>query len=368
MRFLIKNAMTYLPEGTVERRNVLVDGQHIAWVCTEEMGVPAVEIDLSGYTLLPGFINAHVHLMDCYDGFNDENLGQWLRAGVTHLRDEGILSYHDAADAVQWRARVAKACTMPTLSVCGRFVSAPGGYGGVSPLGVETAQEARTAVQTLVDAGVDHIKIAFDEGYDPYTRSLPMLAEAELEAVYQEANRLGVPVSAHALRAERVRTLLRTGVDEIAHACFDAMDDALLEAMVRQGVCMTPTLSIYGQMHAEYGAPMIHQAMDNTRRFVRLGGTIALGDDHIETHPVWAPVGMPVMEMELLRQAGLTMAEVVAAATAGGAAVMKRRDLGRVEAGCAADLIAVKGDPFLFPYLLSNVQFVMKHGVAVKQA
>lgn len=120
-------------------------------------------------------------------------------------------------------------------------------------------------------------------------------------------------------------------------------------------------------MYAEYGAPMLYQAMDNVLRFVRHGGIIGLGDDFIEEKLPWNVTGMPFMEIELLQKAGLSMVEILDAATIGGAGVMGRADIGQIRKGCVADLIAVRGSPIEFPYLLTNVQFIMKDGIVVKQ-
>jgi imidazolonepropionase-like amidohydrolase len=91
-----------------------------------------------------------------------------------------------------------------------------------------------------------------------------------------------------------------------------------------------------------------------------------LGNDYIEEKEIWSPVGMPIMEIELLLKAGLTMKEVIKAATLGGAKILGKGNYGRVESDYIADLIAVKGDPYELPYLLSSVNFIMKDGIVIK--
>jgi len=78
-------------------------------------------------------------------------------------------------------------------------------------------------------------------------------------------------------------------------------------------------------------------------------------------------VGMPMMEIELLQKAGLTMNQIITSATLGGAKILGKENYGIIEEGYMADLIAVKGNPYEFPYLLSNINFVMKDGIIVKQ-
>jgi imidazolonepropionase-like amidohydrolase len=313
-------------------------------------------------------INTHVHLMDCFDGFNDEKLKKWLMSGITYLRDEGILSRYNAKDAVRWRDKYKNSCLHPGIAVCGKFISAINGYGGVEPLGVTTEKEAREAVRMQADAGVDHIKIALDEGYDAYTQSLDLLPLEVLSAICDEAHKLGKKVSAHVNRNDKLEILLKAGIDEAAHACFDRISDETLEYMVKNKIYMTPTLSVYGEITAKWGAPFLYAAMDNTKRFVDMGGIIGLGNDYIEEKEIWSPVGMPIMEIELLLKAGLTMNQVIKAATLGGAEILGKEGCGKIEDNCAADLIAVKGNPYELPYLLSSVNFIMKDGIVVKNS
>lgn len=366
MRCLLKNATMVDTNGKRSIVHIVTESDRITRVAKEEIHIPAMEYDLSGYTVMPGFIHTHVHLFDCFDGFNEDKLKMWLSAGITYLRDEGILSRSCTKDAVAWREKLKTNCNYPGLSVCGKFISAVNGYGGLDPMEISNEREARDAVKMQVDEGVDHIKIALDKGFDPYTQSLNLLPLNLLENICDEAHKLGKRVSAHVTASEQLEILLKAGIDEAAHTCYDRISDATLKFMVQNHVCMTPTLSIYGEITSNFGAPFLDVAMDNTKRFVEMGGTIGLGNDYIEEKPVWSPVGMPMMELELLRSAGLTMEQIIEAATAGGAKILGKDNYGSISENCAADLIAVKGDPYKLPYLLSNVQFVMKDGVVVK--
>lgn len=365
MRYLLKNATVINERGEAGVVNILVQDKRLAKISKEPMDVAAQERNLSGYTLLPGFINAHVHLIDCYDAFNEEKLKKWLMFGITYLRDEGILSRNTAQEAVEWKNKHTHSSLYPGLAVCGKFISAINGYGGVEPIGVSSEDEAREAVKMQVDAGVDHIKIALDSGFDAYTQSLDVLPLEILSAICDETHKCGKRVSAHVNKSEKLEILLKAGIDEAAHVCYDPISDDTLEYMAKNNVHITPTLSVYGEILAKYGAPLLYGAMDNTRRFVEMGGVIGLGNDYINEKEIWSPVGMPMMEIELLLKAGLTMNQVVTAATLGGAKIMGKDNYGAIEEGYAADLIAVKGDPYEFPYLLSNVNFVMKDGIVI---
>lgn len=366
MRCLLKNASIVDDSGERINVHILTEDKKILEVSKEEINVPAMEYDLRGYTLMPGFINTHVHLMDCFDGFNNDKLRKWLMSGITYLRDEGILSRHNANDAVKWRDKLRNSCMYPSIAVCGKFITAINGQGGIAPLGVLTEAEAREAVRMQVDEGVDHIKISLDEGYDAYTQSLNLLPFNILNAICDQAHQLGKKVSAHVNRSDKLEILIKAGIDEAAHTCFDRISDSTLEYMVKHKIYMTPTLSIYGEITTNWGAPFLYGAMDNTKRFVDMGGVIGLGNDYIEEKEIWSPVGMPMMEIELLLKAGLTINQVIKAATLGGGEILGKLDYGKIEKNCIADFIAVKGDPYELPYLLTSINFVMKDGVVVK--
>lgn len=102
----MKNATIVDSNGKRDNVHVLVEGKKIIKVSREELNISAIEYDLRGYTLMPGFINTHVHLMDCFDGFNDDKLKKWLMAGITYLRDEGILSRHTVKAATLGGAEI----------------------------------------------------------------------------------------------------------------------------------------------------------------------------------------------------------------------------------------------------------------------
>lgn len=366
MRELLKNATIVDENGTRNNINVLIENKRIVKTSGESIDAIAKESDLTGYTIMPGFINTHVHLIDCYDAFNEEKLRRWLMSGITYLRDEGILSRHTSKEAVEWRNKFVNSSLYPSIAVCGKWISAVNGYGGVEPLGVTTEREAREAVIMQIADGVDHIKIVLDSGYDIYTQSLDLLPIEILTAICDEAHKHNKKVSAHVSTSDKLEILLKAGIDEAAHACYDRISDDTLEYMVRNNVYMTPTLSIYGEITSNWGAPFLYGAMDNTKRFVDMGGTIGLGNDYMEEKAIWSPVGMPIMEIELLRKAGLTMNQIITAATVGGAKILGKNNYGAIKEGGMADIIAVKGDPYELPYILSNVNYVMKDGIEVK--
>lgn len=366
MRCLLKNATTVNKNGEKNMVNILVEHDIIATISKESINVPAHEHDLCGYTIMPGFINTHVHLIDCFDAFNEEKLNKWLLSGFTYLQDQGIFSRHTVKEAVEWRDKFTNSSLYPSIALCGKFISSVNGYGGVDPIEVATESEAREAVRVQIDAGVNHIKTTLDSEYDSYTQSLDLLPLEILSAICDEAHKLGKKVSAHVNQSDKLETLLQAGIDEAGHVCYDRISDDTLAYMVKNNVCMTPTLSVYGEIMANWGAPLLYGAMDNTKRFVDMGGTIGLGNDYVEEKALWTPVGMPIMEIQLLQKAGLSMNQIISAATLGGAKIMGKENYGVIKEGYIADIIAVKGDPYELPYILSDVNFVMKNGIIVK--
>jgi imidazolonepropionase-like amidohydrolase len=367
MRWLISHATTVDETCSKKQINVLIEDKTITQVSNEKIDIPvSCEYDLHGYTLMPGFINTHVHIMDCFDGFNEEKLKNWLRAGITQLRDQGIFSRYSACDAVEWREKCKKSHMYPGISVCGKFISSINGYGGVQPIGVTSQSQARDAVKAQLDDGVDHIKIALDEGYDTYTNSLELLSPDILEAICDESHKHAAKGSAHVNRNDKLEILIKAGIDEAAHACFDPIQQTTLDYMVNNQIAMTPTLSVYGEITSNWGVPFLYGAMENVKRFADLGGITGLGNDYMQEKAPWTPVGMPIMEIDLLRKAGLSMTQIINAATIGGAKILDNDKIGRIAPGYLADLIAVKGDPYEIPYLLSNISFVMKDGIVIK--
>ncbi len=197
MRCLLKNGAIVDSNGERKIVHIVTENNKISIVSQSEIEIPANEYDLTGYTIMPGFIHTHVHLFDCFDGFNKEKLRKWTLSGITCLRDEGILSRCPTNDVVNFRNQLKSNCLYPKLMVCGKFISAVNGYGGIAPFEVSTEQEARDAVKQQVNEGVDHIKVSLDKGYDPYTQSLQLLSFHLLEAICNEAHKLGKRVSAH---------------------------------------------------------------------------------------------------------------------------------------------------------------------------
>ena len=348
--------------GGAAVRNAVVavgaDGRIVAVGRRGDGPIPAgtTVIDVGGATILPGFINAHVH-----DAYSAANLETWAAAGVTTVRDEGInTSGVRLADLIARRDGEWLAPRYARLVSAGWMITAPGGYGR---MGVSTAEEARQFVIDEIEAGADLIKVAVEDGIAGRT-DLPVLSAEALAAVVSTAHERGKRVSAHVTDARFLQTVVSAGVDDAAHAVWDAAPDALFRDMIARGVAMVPTLTVFDAYRSLAGA----QAC--VRRFAALGGEIALGSDYTDIPQNDFPhfeLGMPMHEIECLAGAGLTPIQIIVAATRNAARVCGLGDvLGTLEVGKTADVLVVNGDPLTNLAALANPRLVIRLGQVIR--
>ncbi len=309
-------------------------------------------IDLAGATILPGFINAHVHR-----GFNKANLQAWAQGGVTTVRDEGT-STGQIAQLKAFRAEVAADPQYARLISAGSMLAVPGGYGD---LFVASPEEARKAVLTEIEQGVDAIKVALEDGYAGQ-HGLPKLTPEELQAIVRTAHAQGKPVSGHITQGAYLQPLLEAGVDDIAHLPYDFIPPASLQQMVRQGVYLTPTFTVL----RNYGVPA-GTLQDNLRTFIGLGGKVALGNDY-GGGPGDFELGIPLYELEMMSQSGMTAMQVILACTLNAAHVLRiEHEAGTLEPGKFADILVVQGDPLQNLQALTNISLVIHNGVVIRE-
>lgn len=323
----------------------------------------AVVIDLKGGTLLPGFINTHVHI-----NFNNyEHLKKWLFSGVTTIREMGILDDATVSEAMEIKRIMFTSSNYPRIVMCGKYITAPGGYGGSRPISVSTEDEAREKVNELIDQGCNFIKTVLEDGYDPSTFGLPKLSTGLLKAICDEAHKRGVLVSAHVSQAHNLETLVEAGIDEAAHNVYDPITDVLINKMVKKNIYMIPTMNLYKAFSDKFGAPFYKTCVDNLIRFVDAGGKITVGTDFIEEELPWFELGMPIYEMQLLKEAGLSNMQIIVAATKNASEVLGMSErIGTIEKGKVADLIAVNGNPLINLGCLKDILLVIKDGVVVR--
>jgi imidazolonepropionase-like amidohydrolase len=335
---------------------LIIQGDRILKVgLKEEVKIPRGTnvIDLEGATILPGFINAHVHF-----AFDEEKLKAWADGGVTTVRDEGIVSSKTLDNLMKWRDEINQNPVYARLISAGYMMSVPGGYGELS---VTSPDDAQQQVFKELDAGVDLIKISMEDGYAGRS-GLPKLTAEEISAIISAAHERGTLVSGHITQAEYLEILVEAGVDDIAHIPYDVVvSDDVWQKMVAKDIYVTPTFTVYRNYHAP-----IATCVSNLRNFVKQGGQVALGNDY-GGGPSEFELGIPMYEIEQMSVAGMTPLQIIVASTKNAAIVSGIEDqVGTLEAGKIADVLVVSGDPLEDLENLTNLRLVIHNGTIIR--
>lgn len=392
MKTLLKNAKIH--GGSTA--DILVEDGIIAGIGSYETADEI--IDMSGYAaVLPGVIDAHMHIVTGDIEYNDRALKSWAQSGVTTVRDLGIgtdKTEHPTQEFLEYRKTIEDDPQSARCLTCGRFVAQYKGLNHVMSDGAETGygcatpEDAVHAVNELIDMGCEGIKTSVGRGMDGKSEVLDV---PKLKAIADTAKARGVWCTAHVLDAELVPRLLEAGIPELAHMPTDHVSDEILKEIADKGIPVVPTLCSINAPRPPMpkGAkppkmppmpagmpPMMMKdpkeqekiCVDNCRRFHDFGGMLVVGTDtmRMESQPHVAT--MPVKELQLLHEAGLTVDEVIDAATINAAKICGiGHEEGSIEVGKRANIIAVK-DPIDESFqALSHVEFVMNLGVVIKQ-
>ena len=306
-------------EGALRIEGQVITGR------TSRLAVRVPTLNARGLTIVPAFVDAHVHLSVAGDpGLIGR---EELRRGVAGVIDLGEPEALLSIDLRPLRVRFA-----------GPLFTAPGGYPTQSwgkdghGLALNSADAARAAVGRLFLAQARFVKLAFDPRG-------PMLAFDVAKAAADEAHRLGMKVAAHALEVETVRLALDAGADVLAHTPREKLPADLLERM--KGKWVVSTLWAFGVAPARLAA------------LREVGARIAYGTDlgNEKTAP-----GIDARELALLKEAGV---DPLRAATQDAAELAGLKDLGRLSVGSAASLLAVRN---LEPESLAHPVWVMNCG------
>ena len=352
-------------------------------------------IDMSGRTVLPGLIDAHVHLASDPGGeywreavepdewgviVGVKNARATLRAGFTTVRDLG------SAPQVGFTLRRGTQEGLipgPRILSSGPAISIIGGHGDVSGFRPEVIealsigntctgpQECAARVREASRAGADLIKITATGGVlSQQARGLEAhFSDEELRAIVATARSLGLQVAAHAHGARGIEAAARAGVNSIEHGTF--ADAAAIQAMDRSGTAFVPTLMAYtgireGLAQNRYTPPVaakVRETLELVGRAARAaratGVPVVFGTDAgVFEH------GRNAQEFALLIElVGMTPAEALRSATTDAAQLLGlENEIGRIAPGFSADLIAVEGDPLADVRALERVDFVMVRG------
>lgn len=321
-------------------------------------------VNIQGKTILPGFINSHVHW-----AFNRKNLSKWAREGVTTVRDLGrSTAYPENLFKTRNSLNANHKCAR--LVAVGLFINVEGGYpaarwGGYMET-VRSPEEARQAVNKLIDAGADVIKTAVESGYTFRRSGWPLLSPDELNVLVKTAHERGKPVTAHVTSARDLAPALDAGVDEIAHMVVDELPNELVHRMIETGTRWVPTLELWQHASRKYPVNYGEVSIKNLARFVEAGGEVALGTDYGGAPQMAFELGMPISEIEWMMEAGMTPMQIIVSATKNAArACNMEGQIGTLEVGKLADILVVDGDPLTDIHALTKVHLVLREGKSI---
>ncbi len=370
---------------SAEGMAVVIEGGRVTRVCrSAELGADrggVRYVDAPGATLMPGMIDAHVHL--AYDGSSRpldykvatlsegypavalrsvRHARDTLRAGITAVRDLNapggvILALRDAIAAGHVEG--------PRVVACGQGLSVTGGHMDKGGWGDHVAfrdlnapcdgpDAFRQGVREQVKRGADCIKINLCGGSlrDPNAPYKQEMTDAEVEAAIDEAHRLEKRVAAHTSGGPSVTMAVRAGLDSVEHGHW--IDEATADLMAERGTAYVPTLLV-NERNYEIGRDALGGSdaswawLDRARedkwasleRVRRAGAPIVMGTDAGFMLPHGS---MTARELELLVHGGLSAMEAIVAATSSAARLLDI-DGGLVREGAMADLLLVPGDP-----------------------
>ncbi len=390
----IRNATVVIEDGVV--REVIprfVDELSI------EGGRDAEIVDLSDRFVLPGLIDCHTHITFEMSPLAALNFVQnseadvaidgvvyakrTLDAGFTTIRNVG--SWGDTAFALR-DAINAGDVPGPRILCAGRAITPTGGHGDVHGyveglFGIPTeiqgvadgADSCRKAVRAQMKRGADLIKITATGGVLSRVGAgvEQQFFDDELEAIVETAHLLGMKVAAHAHGVNGINAALRAGVNSIEHGSY--LDDESISLFREHGAYYVPTLMAgeavvnAANENPDYFIPEVKAKatavgpvmMENFAKAYRGGVNIAFGTDSAVS-----PHGDNAREFELMVDAGMSASDAIVTATINAAALCGLGDeVGTIEAGKKADLIAVASDPRQNVSHLRDVSFVMRNGV-----
>lgn len=369
-QILLKNARVW-SAGRTAAADVLVEGDSIAAVSPALSAPGAREVDLNGFTLMPGFFNAHVHLYGVRGPLPDELIAGWVKHGVTCVRDMGMTSTAPFSDYLAWAGKHT-GTDYPMILNSGKFLCCKHTYGEIHPSGACIGQvmdddpaSAERAVDAMLDAGAGEIKTGYDLGQDP-AHPLDYISEPTFRAMCRRAKERGSRTAAHITSAANLAKAVQWGLSEGAHCPIDVMSQEDEKIIASSGASFTATLSIFDFVSSQTGEKIMDNAIENAGRLYRAGVPMAVGTDFMFEAPPYEEAGVPIHEFQLLRRAGLSVDEILTAATEGSARVCGVADrLGTVAPGKLACLAAFRGTVGDSFEALRNIPFVMNRGVIV---
>ncbi len=336
----ITNVRVFDGNALTEERTVVIDNGVISDATTADR-----TMDGQHGTLLPGFIDSHVHLMSVAD------LEQGTHWGSTTMLDMGSPAM-TLTDSLRHRKGLAD------IRGSGNPASAPGGMQttrmGMPPSSAVTGPaDAGRFVADRVVEGADYIKVIVE---DPRTMGSAALDVATITALVEAAHKASLKVIAHVTVLAALMNAADAGVDILTHAPLDAdVDDTLARSLARRGIVSVPTLtmmravaSVVGRMPTHGAVREYAHARSTVSALHRAGIKILAGTDSntAPASPAQIQHGESLHdELRLLVEAGLTPVEALRSATVVPAEFFGFTDRGVIEAGRRADFLLIDGDP-----------------------
>ena len=385
----------------IDKPSVLVRGGRIVQVASGgnavAAGSGATRIDLAGMTLLPGLIDMHVHLDSdpAYGGytglqFSDRfwsvltvpNAQRTLLAGFTSVRNVGSDAFND----VGLREAISEGKIVgPRVVTAAYAFGATGGHCDStffppsmhqrSEYPADSPEEGRKRVREVRKYGAQVIKICatggvFSRNTEPGQQQM---SEADMRAIAEEAHMWGLKVAAHAHGAAGIKAAIRAGVDTIEHASL--IDDEGIALAKQHGAWLS--MDIYNTDYTQAEGKKNGVLEDNLRKDREIGDLQR--ENFRRAHAAGAkmvygtdagiyPHGQNAKQLAVMVRYGMTPMQAIQSATRNAADALGSKDVGVIEAGRWADMVAVAGDPTQDVSLLENIPVVIKGGALVKDA
>lgn len=366
--------------------NIVIEGDMIIQISNEppSIGLEDHVIDCSNQYVIPGLIDAHVHLM--WDGSADDefvmhhkddsfialksyrNALRTLSLGITSVRDVG--SIHRTI--IELRNAIESGLLMgPTVITCGEAISMTGGHVYHICREIDGADEARKATRQLFKEGADFIKVMATGGMTTYGEEpgSSQLTKEELQAVVEEAHKRNKKVAAHTGGLEGILTCLEAGIDTIEHGIY--ANEEALQQMKEQGTYLIPTLEVYKRLAFDERVPawvrmksekVLEPHRQMLERAIEIGVNIVTGTDAGSS-----VTGADAYFDELLfmHDVGMTPMQVIHASTRVAAECLDLPDRGVLAEGKKADLLILPNNPLENLHILKSDKMVMKNGKLV---
>ncbi|MBT9143653.1 MAG: 5'-deoxyadenosine deaminase [Dehalococcoidia bacterium] len=333
----------------------------VAGFITDKPGCQATSLDFSHLTLMPAMVDCHVHLAMPYKSGDSlaVRVNKMLMAGVAAVREAGSRDETFFSDP---RLLIANCC---------RAISKKGYYGSNVSKEVSSLTEALAEIKRLASQGAQHLKLITSDifSFSQYGQTGPLpFSQTELITMTELAKKLGLAVMAHASGDEAVRRCIAAGVNSIEHGYF--MQEDTLPELIKHDIAWVPTLTpvevhlsnpeLYSLLSPSE-KNTISRSLERQIELVGLGGALGI---RIGAGTDAGGKGVPhgsslIKEIKLLRQAGLSGAQALKAATSEAAKICVFKNIGIIHPGYRALLLAVRGNPLMQPEILEEPEALL---------